>query len=594
MTQPLAVIMAGGTGGHIFPALAVAAGLQAEGWRVVWLGTRQGLESRLVPPSGIEIEWLAVRGVRGKGLAGLLTGVARLALAVVQAVRVLRRRKPDLMVGFGGFAALPGGLAAALLRRPLHSFRLTSSSPRPTGGPTERDDRSKISIHQTWLRRVQTQHPSLRGPFLAEIHLLLASPPPHSLSDYRTPSPSRLLDIFYSSEGGIVSEWERDLGNLLAEYIWRFRCKQCCFSDVKPVLQSLPSASLSAVHLWAEALLTTLQQELLALCSSSDSNSNSNSTSTSTRGEGCDVAPKKSCSSGKKKKKKSSLMKLSVVQENCDVLLAACSYCKIDQVAAFCQTLLGLGLGGSSSEEVSRNRWSVYGAVRRVFKQGVGGEVRNVQPGDELLLENSSRYRQNCHHLRYNNNNSNNTTVATFLTAMEWTGSLCRGVEASQHAYGLKLDLIDPLRLLCVPQAALVSFNAMGTKHIQLDTLSYLIVPVLMEGGWIAEAAKHYRAILHFHTTAKRETLDMMGHSFDLGNYLKAIELKGFVDRCKASIQLAVSRAELPLLELADRDFSIQETIDYLQVMAYLITSTINITYHNYYCYYYNYYYYSS
>ncbi len=119
MSQPLAMMMAGGTGGHIFPALAVARALQSEGWQVIWLGTPQGLESRLVPPAGIEIEWLAVRGVRGKGLGGLLTGLPRALLAVVQAWRLLRRRKPDLVLGFGGFVALPGGIAAALAGCPL-------------------------------------------------------------------------------------------------------------------------------------------------------------------------------------------------------------------------------------------------------------------------------------------------------------------------------------------------------------------------------------------------------------------------------------------------------------------------------------------
>ncbi len=119
MSGPTALMMAGGTGGHIFPALAVASQLRSRGWQVVWLGTRHGLESRLVPPHGIDIEWLSVAGLRGKGWLGLLSGLPRAALALFQALRAVFRRRPDVVVGFGGFVSFPGGLAAALTRCPL-------------------------------------------------------------------------------------------------------------------------------------------------------------------------------------------------------------------------------------------------------------------------------------------------------------------------------------------------------------------------------------------------------------------------------------------------------------------------------------------
>ncbi len=116
---PLALIMAGGTGGHVFPALALARELRARSWRVIWLGTRRGLEARLVPPEHIELEWLTVSGLRGKGFKAWLGAPLLLARALLQAMAVLRRRRPALVVGLGGFVAGPGGVAAWLLRRPL-------------------------------------------------------------------------------------------------------------------------------------------------------------------------------------------------------------------------------------------------------------------------------------------------------------------------------------------------------------------------------------------------------------------------------------------------------------------------------------------
>jgi UDP-N-acetylglucosamine--N-acetylmuramyl-(pentapeptide) pyrophosphoryl-undecaprenol N-acetylglucosamine transferase len=113
------VIMAGGTGGHVFPALAVALWLVENGWDVSWLGTQKGLESKVVPEHGIEIDWLSVAGVRGKGLLSKLASGFKLIQACGQAFAILRRRKPDVVLGMGGFVAGPGGLVAKLLGIPL-------------------------------------------------------------------------------------------------------------------------------------------------------------------------------------------------------------------------------------------------------------------------------------------------------------------------------------------------------------------------------------------------------------------------------------------------------------------------------------------
>lgn len=113
------MIMAGGTGGHVFPALAVARALCDQGAQIVWLGTREGIEARVVPAAGFELETISIRGLRGGGLLRWLLLPMRLNIAMVQALRILRRRRPDAVLAMGGFASAPGSLMASVLRIPL-------------------------------------------------------------------------------------------------------------------------------------------------------------------------------------------------------------------------------------------------------------------------------------------------------------------------------------------------------------------------------------------------------------------------------------------------------------------------------------------
>ena len=113
------LIMAGGTGGHVFPALAVAKVLRERGIPVVWLGVPASMESRLVPANGFPIEWVRVQGIRGKGLGTLLMAPWHIAAAVWQALAVLRKVRPRAVLGAGGYVSGPGGLAAWMMRIPL-------------------------------------------------------------------------------------------------------------------------------------------------------------------------------------------------------------------------------------------------------------------------------------------------------------------------------------------------------------------------------------------------------------------------------------------------------------------------------------------
>ena len=117
--QPCALVMAGGTGGHIFPGLAVAEALRERGWRVHWLGSPGSMESRLVPPRGFALETIDFGGVRGKGIKTLVLLPLRLLRAFWQALQVVRRVKPDVVVGLGGYITFPGGMMATLLGKPM-------------------------------------------------------------------------------------------------------------------------------------------------------------------------------------------------------------------------------------------------------------------------------------------------------------------------------------------------------------------------------------------------------------------------------------------------------------------------------------------
>ena len=116
---PCALIMAGGTGGHIFPGLAVAEALRERGWRVHWLGAPDSMESRLVPPRGFALETIDFGGVRGKGVVTLALLPLRLLRAFWQALQVVRRVKPDVVVGLGGYISFPGGMMGVLAGKPL-------------------------------------------------------------------------------------------------------------------------------------------------------------------------------------------------------------------------------------------------------------------------------------------------------------------------------------------------------------------------------------------------------------------------------------------------------------------------------------------
>lgn len=116
---PLALVLAGGTGGHVYPALAVAAELRDRGFRLGWVGTRQGLEARVVPAADIDLHTLPMRGIRGKGLLRQLLALGLLGISLLRSLVLVLQLRPAVVIGMGGYASFPAAVAAWLLRRPL-------------------------------------------------------------------------------------------------------------------------------------------------------------------------------------------------------------------------------------------------------------------------------------------------------------------------------------------------------------------------------------------------------------------------------------------------------------------------------------------
>jgi UDP-N-acetylglucosamine--N-acetylmuramyl-(pentapeptide) pyrophosphoryl-undecaprenol N-acetylglucosamine transferase len=117
--QRTIMIMAGGTGGHVFPALAVAEFLTGQGWRVVWLGAKTGMEATLVPGRGYEMAWVRFSGLRGKGMLRVLALPMNLLIAFWQSARAILAQRPNVVLGMGGYISFPGGMMASMFGRPL-------------------------------------------------------------------------------------------------------------------------------------------------------------------------------------------------------------------------------------------------------------------------------------------------------------------------------------------------------------------------------------------------------------------------------------------------------------------------------------------
>lgn len=254
------LIMAGGTGGHIFPGLAVARRLRAAQVPVVWLGTRAGLEARLVPAAqaGIEMEWITIGGVRGKGWLGWLLLPWRLGVAMVQAFRVMRRRRPRAVLSLGGFVAGPGGLVAWLTRTPLLIHEQNAIPGLTNRWLALLADRVLCGFPAAFGEAARVQH--VGNPVRAEIVRL---PPPAERLAGRA-GPLRLL-IVGGSQGArvfneIVPQAVRALAPGERPEVWH-QCGRDAQARVRAAYGEVPARvaefieDMAAAYAWADLVL---------------------------------------------------------------------------------------------------------------------------------------------------------------------------------------------------------------------------------------------------------------------------------------------------------------------------------------------------
>lgn len=359
----------------------------------------------------------------------------------------------------------------------------------------------RIRRHLLFLRSMQDRHSGLRGPFLAELRVLQCLVSQHRrafpLQAVHPRPPELHLDEALGSEEAGDSPLARELVCAICVYWDRFGDRVCCFSDLQPYLKTASDtwpATCAAVRRWAQ----TKAEALLPGWGSPESLSSLDQRP----GDG-------------------SVVRLVKLQQ-----LANATHSDPTQAAAEGVNKLPLVLQLWNGPE----------------GDGWGGR-------EELLALLSLAYRQ------LTLSPARSKTDSEFVrSALSWAASLRFGLACRPKAFILSLSVLEPLRRLCAAEPMLSAYNALGVKYVQTDSMSYLVLPGLLEAGFVAEAVSCLRAVLHFHSSASRDTAEMVAKAFRHSNCMKVLDLWTFVERCKSSVMLALARAELPLLQVADSE----------------------------------------
>ena len=250
------------------------------------------------------------------------------------------------------------------------------------------------------------------------------------------------------------------------------------------------------------------------------------------------------------------------------ILDQLCSISNLRQFDVFCTTLLmNLPSWGIQARHcILENRLlSLYSRTKSMCVSGVGGE-RDVQPGDELLLCASSQCRATLLlSLRSSPSEdgvdtlkevepqvlqpSSSATRSLFICT-KWIRLLLYGSEMSPHAFSHRVEILEPLRVAAMTQTALVAYDHLKPRHMQHDSLSYLVIPLLLESGWYVEAREMYVRLNNFARQAQLDTAEMIARSFRHSNYSAALDMQTFLRKVTRSLYLHVAVCEMPLLDL--------------------------------------------
>jgi len=397
-------------------------------------------------------------------------------------------------------------------------------------------DAAALVSHRAYLAEVHKKHSYLRGPLLAELRLLevwmsagntelpaewAASQAPEG---YTRISTSRTVSI--------------EIGVLLCRYVAKFQSKQCCFSDIKHSLEKIEAdaATLQALEKWANLQRAELEGQLLGMLAVRAAES-----------EGGITKP----NGGTAKSQKGKTDVSATDEQRTRAVVLLCSHAKMGQLAAFATLLT---TGSSAVADLERDQiltLDLFEKTRHLCAGSIGG-VKEVQPGDEMLLLTSMRHRAVAQCNSSLEASYHKSHVDSFVAASHWCGLLTAGVQASPYSHAIKVEMLTPLRHLACGEAAWELFGDLKVRHVQADSLSYLILPSLVEAGMFTEARRQHMQVIAFHRAATRDTAEMIAESFQHANYTKALEMKKFWGYCTSSIQLALTNAEYPLLEIVD------------------------------------------
>lgn len=423
-----------------------------------------------------------------------------------------------------------------------------SNSTAAGADPFDEEMLHRLVEHRLWLMDAQQSHPKLRGPWLAELYLVstLGDRTTSNLEHCKLPAPwsevvgpddftltldrssaSQLRDYF---DGGLIFA---DIARLLCSYCARFSSKPCCFSDLKCYLEKIPadSPALAAVYTWAIGRGETLLSSVGVLV-------------TEMKG---------------KSKSKAAVRAQDPSESRTQLVEMMYSLNTFLSISFFCAYLLRAKVSSGSSALTEQQLVMMYYLTKQLLNGGIGGD-REVQPGDELLRFAVALLSETM-----------TERVSLSLEAEVVTANLrlahlfSVGAATSQHNYAFNLELLVPLRRIAVGELALAAFTRLDVKHIQLDSMSYLIIPAMLECGFFQEAYRHLQRVMQFHALAPREIGEMTAKCFQFNNYSKVIELRKFSEKCLNSYTLAIGKFEMTHLTLVQRCHNFVEAEKYMQ-----------------------------